>query len=133
MKSELFKTYPLAEVFHSIQGEGTWMGLPMTFVRFAGCSVGRYHFGPEQPATCTSYAGEFQCDTDYRAKFRWTALQIVDSVKPERTMCITGGEPLDHDITEIVQLAHAMNLRVHLETSGTIWPDCLREIDHIAC
>ena len=42
----------LAEIFYSIQGEGTWSGTPAVFVRLAGCNL----------------ACDF-CDTDYSLKF----------------------------------------------------------------
>jgi 7-carboxy-7-deazaguanine synthase len=35
------KKYPIAEVFTSPQGEGVWTGTLMTFIRLAGCSVGK--------------------------------------------------------------------------------------------
>ncbi len=41
----------LAEIFYSIQGEGTWTGTPAVFVRLAGCNL----------------ACDF-CDTDYSLK-----------------------------------------------------------------
>jgi 7-carboxy-7-deazaguanine synthase len=31
----------ITEVFHSIQGESTWAGLPCTFVRLTGCPLGK--------------------------------------------------------------------------------------------
>ncbi|MCH2543374.1 MAG: 7-carboxy-7-deazaguanine synthase QueE, partial [Candidatus Atelocyanobacterium sp. ALOHA_A2.5_9] len=33
-------TYPIAETFHSIQGEGAWTGVSAFFIRLAGCNVG---------------------------------------------------------------------------------------------
>ena len=38
----------VTEIFHSIQGESTWSGLPCTFVRLTGC-----------PLRCV------WCDTEY--------------------------------------------------------------------
>ena len=41
----------LAEIFYTVQGEGTWTGMPAVFVRLAGCNL-----------SC-----DF-CDTDYSMK-----------------------------------------------------------------
>ena len=44
MRSDLRPiTYPIAEIFYSIQGEGRWTGRPMVFLRLAGCSVSGCH------------------------------------------------------------------------------------------
>lgn len=81
-------TFPIAETFYSIQGEGVWAGTPMFFIRLAGCNVGKYSqaslpiYRPDQAmedlgynvqgglepspfqvlhpeyATCTSFSGE---------------------------------------------------------------------------
>ncbi len=32
-------TLVVAEIFDSLQGEGFWSGVPMTFVRLAGCNA----------------------------------------------------------------------------------------------
>lgn len=84
-------TLPLAPngIFRTIQGEGDMLGLPMVFVRLAGCSVG-----------CAL------CDTDYRVAERCDEKQIrerVDSLFAERPailrkwVWVTGGEPTDHE------------------------------------
>ena len=31
--------YPVVEIFESIQGEGSWMGRPVTFIRLGGCNL----------------------------------------------------------------------------------------------
>ncbi|HIA48531.1 MAG TPA: 7-carboxy-7-deazaguanine synthase, partial [Candidatus Hydrogenedentes bacterium] len=33
------KTLRITEIYHSIQGESTWVGLPCIFVRFARCNL----------------------------------------------------------------------------------------------
>jgi organic radical activating enzyme len=99
---------PVVETFHSVQGEGAWMGANAFFIRLAGCDVG-----------CP------WCDT----KISWNVkkhpeIAIADLVdqavnaKPA-IVVITGGEPLIHDLTELTQQLRVKRLRVHLETSGS--------------
>lgn len=123
-------TIPISEIFTSPQGEGMHAGALMTFIRTAGCSVGKRYPKEEYDtnrlpiyaAKCTTYDGrEFQCDTDYRVKERLTATQILERVHPGlRRICITGGEPLNHDLSALVSQAFDKKIRVHMETSGTV-------------
>ncbi|MGK7311817.1 MAG: radical SAM protein [Candidatus Longimicrobiales bacterium M2_2A_002] len=73
----------VTEIFHSIQGESTWAGLPCTFVRLTGC-----------PLRCV------WCDTEYsfHGGERMTLDEIVAEAKEIGTNLveITGGEPLVH-------------------------------------
>jgi 7-carboxy-7-deazaguanine synthase len=101
--------YPIAEIFHSLQGEGHFVGTPMTFVRLAGCSVVRCHIRAE-------------CDeAPWKATTRLSAPEIVDACKAQRAtgiVCISGGEPTDHDLLPLVSALRDAGYRVHLETSG---------------
>jgi 7-carboxy-7-deazaguanine synthase len=103
--------YPLAPngIYWTIQGEGTHTGTPMAFVRLAGCSVG-----------CT------QCDTNYTRQEQQDAIQIFNRVqavtpaayrKTRPWVWITGGEPCDHDLTDLFDLL-AHTHRIALCTSG---------------
>jgi 7-carboxy-7-deazaguanine synthase len=73
----------ITEIFHSIQGESTWAGLPCTFVRLTGC-----------PLRCT------WCDTAYafHGGGRMTLDAILEGVAAHGCglVEITGGEPLAH-------------------------------------
>ena len=73
----------ITEIFHSIQGESTWAGVPCTFVRLTGC-----------PLRCT------WCDTAYafHGGTRMTFDEILAEVGryPARVVEVTGGEPLAH-------------------------------------
>lgn len=85
------KKYPITEIYYSIQGEGYYTGLPMLFIRLAGCSIG-----------CPG------CDTNYSAKEVLTATEILERCKllipnkQNRTIWITGGEPTDHDLKDLL-------------------------------
>lgn len=104
-------TYPLAERFKAPQGEGLYAGAPMAFVRFVGCSVGQ--------KVCTA------CDTDFDRAYpqlgggNYTAEEIVGWAAPEKRVCLTGGEPLDRDLSGLIEAAHAAGIVSHIETSGT--------------
>ena len=105
-------TLPVVETFHSLQGEGLHAGRSAVFIRLGGCSVG-----------CS------WCDT----KHSWPA-----AVHPQRPLSalahevqqaaaagaafvvITGGEPLEHNLTPLCQALASTEtpLPLHLETSG---------------
>lgn len=139
------KKYPVAEYFTSPQGEGVYTGTLMTFIRLAGCTVGKHlpaigsmestepmklvNFGknvhipiPLWQEKCTAYDGrEFLCDTDFQKKMSLSVGVIMDVIpKGVEHLCLTGGEPLMHDIMPIVRAAHLKGMQVHVETSGTI-------------
>lgn len=133
--------YPIAETFHSVQGEGVWTGTPMFFIRLAGCNVGKYDNNfPEAPelvydkqdfplfeshkhSICTTHQGEqFLCDTDYHSHTKLNWLEIEDElVAPHLPLhtCITGGEPFLHDLYPLVDHLQESRQLVHIETSGT--------------
>lgn len=126
---------PIAEDFHSLQGEGCWVGTPMHFVRTAGCSVGRSPVLLPTPKSlipmlktgaqaweCGTYDGRpFWCDTDFGLK-EWTNFANLLDDTWEGHICITGGEPLIHQerLVPFAQEAWERGLKLHLETSGTI-------------
>lgn len=122
-------TVPIAETFHSLQGEGLYTGTPMHFVRFAGCSVGKPQTGKGEPQVhlktgklaweCHTYDGRaFWCDTDFNKYKSMTIDQILEETYEEH-LCITGGEPLLHPDV-INHLVVRFKGLVHIETSGTI-------------
>lgn len=134
-------TYPIAETFHSIQGEGTWTGTPMFFIRLAGCNVGKYTpIAMQQPletdptdlrvlrasnplhSVCTSVTGDsFLCDTDYHrvaATDEHILLELCGPIFGH--VCITGGEPYLHDLKPLITVFQRAWKTVHIETSGTL-------------
>ena len=98
----------LAEIFYSVQGEGTWTGTPAVFVRLAGCNL-----------SCAF------CDTDYALKFFASVPQVVEHVRAEGGSCpmviLTGGEPLaQRETAALIDALRADGRRVHIESNGTI-------------
>lgn len=100
--------YPVAEIFHTLQGEGTNTGIAAAFVRLGGCDVG-----------CP------WCDTPQaqsaRGCRRMSGAEIAAEVAAlgAVTAVITGGEPLMHNLREVTLALHGKGVRTLLETSGT--------------
>jgi 7-carboxy-7-deazaguanine synthase len=128
--------FPIAEIFDSVQGEGHWVGTRMSFIRLAGCSVGKPYTAEERMTDglrvyqekCTLWTGEtFPCDTDYRVSHRYTVKEILQhaAVRVAFRVCITGGEPMMHK--EVGTLLEAFSVPLHIETSGTLSLDVVPE------
>jgi len=97
----------VTEIFHSIQGESTWAGVPCTFVRLTGC-----------PLRCV------WCDTEYsfHGGEKMELDRIMDRVREIGcpVVEITGGEPLIHrNAFELAQRLVDEGFSVLVETSGS--------------
>jgi organic radical activating enzyme len=121
---------PVAEIFNSVQGEGRWAGTPMTFVRLAGCNVGKPFTADERKKCglqvyqerCTDWNGKsFACDTNYKRANTYTVQELLDHplVKAAYRVCLTGGEPLMHPASVVLIQSLVATKVVHVETSGT--------------
>ena len=101
-------TLRINEIFFSLQGESSRVGLPTVFVRLTGC-----------PLRCG------YCDTAYA--FHDGKTRDIDDVIAEvatyktKTVCVTGGEPLAQKncLTLLAKLCD-LGYSVSLETSGAI-------------
>lgn len=98
----------VTEIFHSIQGESSYAGLPCVFVRLTGC-----------PLRCT------WCDTAYSfyGGAQMTVEQVLERVRQYSCGLVelTGGEPLHQP--EALTLVHALcaeGYDVLIETSGAV-------------
>lgn len=126
------KMYPVAEIFVSPQGEGVHQGVLMTFIRFAGCNVGKPYTADAKATLglnvyqerCTDWQGEaFACDTNYRMSKRYSVADLIAQVREgPKCVLLTGGEPLMHDLGDLIIGLFAAGKRVHIETSGTKQP-----------
>jgi 7-carboxy-7-deazaguanine synthase len=104
--AEREKTLTINEIYHSIQGESTWVGQPCVFVRLTFCDL-RCNY----------------CDTDYAFyEGKKQALQeIVEAVQAFHCPLveITGGEPLlQKNVLLLMSTLCDAGSTVLLETSG---------------
>ena len=98
----------ITEIFFSLQGESTRVGLPTVFVRLTGC-----------PLRCN------YCDTAYAFKGgKLTEISdLISKIKKYNTeyICITGGEPLAQpNVNLLMQKLIKLKYQISLETSGAI-------------
>jgi 7-carboxy-7-deazaguanine synthase len=108
MPQDLSVTLRITEIFHSMQGETSRVGLPTVFVRLTGC-----------PLRCG------YCDTDYafQGGTTMTLAVILDEVARHGTrhVTVTGGEPLAQKnclalLAELCERGYS----VSLETGGAL-------------
>jgi len=104
----------IAEIFYSVQGEGSLVGVPSVFVRTSGCNL-----------RCV------WCDTPYTSWNPEGAEMSVDEVVAQamafpaaRHVVLTGGEPMiAPGIQELAEKLHDRGMHVTVETAGTVFAD----------
>lgn len=99
----------IAEIFYSIQGEGSLLGMPSVFVRTSGCNL-----------RCT------WCDTPYTSwRPQGQHLSIAEIAQQVAAfsaahVVITGGEPMiAPDMVDLTRKLRELALHITIETAGT--------------
>lgn len=96
------------EIFYSLQGEGSDVGLPTIFIRLTGCNL-RCNY----------------CDTKY-AFYEGNYMgidEIMEEIKKWKCkrICITGGEPLiQKGVYGLIDALLEKNYEISIETNGSI-------------
>lgn len=103
----------ISEIFHSVQGEGTLVGVPSVFVRTSGCNL-----------RCA------WCDTPYAS---WRPEGETASVEevvrqvlafPAQHVVLTGGEPMAaRDMRTLAARLREHGKHITIETAGTLPPE----------
>ena len=107
----------IAEIFDSIQGEGPYIGYRQLFIRFCGCNL-----------LCD------YCDTEFDKGKIYSIDSLLEEIKSfdissMHSVSLTGGEPLLHYqfLTEFLPKLKKLNLKIYLETNGTL-PKALEQV-----
>lgn len=101
----------IAEIFHSVQGEGGLAGVPSVFVRTSGCNL-----------RCV------WCDTPYTSwqpeGEDYPVSSILDVVQRfgARHVVLTGGEPMiAPEVVALTEGLRRLGLHITIETAGTVF------------
>ena len=121
-------TYRINEIFETLQGEGTFTGVPSIFIRLQGCPVGC-------PWCDTQHTWETRAEDEVSvatmmakadATSQWAAMSASDILAEIRKqgyqakhVVITGGEPAMFDLLPLANALEAQGLQLQIETSGT--------------
>src|SRR5437868_469678 len=101
----------VAEIFYSLQGEGSLVGVPSVFVRTSGCNL-----------RCG------WCDTPYTSwKPEGDELSLDEIMQrvgsfAARHVVVTGGEPMiAPEIAALTERLRGNGLHITIETAGTVF------------
>jgi len=102
------------EIFWSVQGEGCRIGIPSIFLRLSGCTL--------QCPYCDS-------QNAWKEGEKMEIQEIVSRIKklkkkyPQSQVVITGGEPLEQDLSELVNKLNQQKYFLSIETNGIYFQD----------
>jgi 7-carboxy-7-deazaguanine synthase len=116
------KTYKVKEIFGpTLQGEGTYSGSVVSFLRFAGCNKWT-GLEKDRPSSVCSF-----CDTDFRGGSSLTKDEIVAKLKDigVTNVVISGGEPTLQLTEDLLLALFGSGFKLMLETNGS------KNIDHL--
>ncbi len=101
----------IAELFYSLQGEGSLIGVPSFFIRTSGCNL-----------RCS------WCDTPYTSWRPEGSEMSLDAICAElerygaRHAVVTGGEPMiAPEIVTLTERLRARGMHITVETAGTVF------------
>jgi 7-carboxy-7-deazaguanine synthase len=102
----------IAEIFHSIQGEGLLAGVPSVFVRTSGCNL-RCHWCDTPYASWKPEGPEMPVEQILQKVEEWNCSHVV----------LTGGEPMiAPDLPVLAAALKKAGKHITIETAATVTP-----------
>ena len=143
------KKYSIASIFGpTIQGEGSMVGTPCIFLRFAGCNMWNGDPETRNKSDCSF------CDTDFRVTAQYHLKELIDELRKHLSteyvrsedaasvdykpcvdwIVISGGEPMLQVDPLLLHMIHTeLRVKIAVETNGTIAipEDTYGLLDHV--
>ncbi len=120
------KAWPIVEVFGpTVQGEGRMAGRLTHFIRMGGCDY--------QCAWCDSPMAVLPEEVRKAPKMSAGDVIVALNELPPFSgwVTISGGNPVLHDLTQLVLPLRSRNWAVAVETQGTVFKDWLHHADFV--
>jgi len=99
---------PVLETFYSLQGEGLHTGLASFFIRLGGCDLSCWF--------CDSKETWNPDINNLTSPFELLEKAMIYDTKH---IVLTGGEPILYPLDQLINLFHAHDYYIHLETAAT--------------
>ena len=119
------RLFPIMEIFGPvIQGEGIMVGAQTMFVRFGGCDY--------RCSWCDSLFAVLPVEVK-KGRTLMAPEQILEELLRLgpycRTVTLSGGNPVLHDLYELIELLREYNYQIAVETQGTLFQNWVAECD----
>lgn len=103
-------------IFKTLQGEGSFVGVPSVFIRLTGCNL-----------ACTF------CDTEFddgdQMKLDDILAKVKDLSQPTtKLIVITGGEPFRQPISPLCDKLIEAGYKIQIETNGTLFREIHKDV-----
>lgn len=123
---------PISEIFGpTIQGEGTFAGARTMFIRTAYCD------GAGDKGWCHWCDSMYAVDPQNKSEWEFlTTEEIMTRLRHKslgncHNVTISGGNPVLHDLTELMKALRDSGWHVNVETQGTIWRNWLTRAETV--
>jgi len=119
-------TYAINDIYPTVQAEGELAGTPMMLIRLQGCDVGCSWCDSKETWTRVGTLVESPVTAFADRRTRSYVVMTVEEIAgwlslrvPQPWALITGGEPAEQNLAELVDVLHRNKMQVAVETSGT--------------